>query len=86
MSRNRSCSILDEEEQATLVRDAHAQSDGRPLVVVVGPEGGLDRPAPPQRWWSFGAQRRLALGPSCCAPKAAPAALAVLRHLDGDLG
>lgn len=77
--------VLDEEERATLLREAHAGSGEAPLVLVVGPEGGLDREEV-QALTRRGAIP-VTLGALVLRTEtAALAALAVLRHLDGDLG
>lgn len=77
---------LDEEERSMgLSTAASAVLDGRPLALVVGPEGGLSRPE---------LTRLVALGATAVTlgrrvlrtETAALAALAVVRHLEGQLG
>jgi 16S rRNA (uracil1498-N3)-methyltransferase len=77
--------VLDEEERSTLLREAHAGSVGAPLTLVVGPEGGLDR----EEVAALAGRGAVpvTLGPLVLRTEtAALAALAVLRHLDGELG
>lgn len=78
--------VLDEEERSLPLRAAHAVLAGdRPIALVVGPEGGLTRAE---------VAALVAAGATCVTlgrlvlrtETAALAALAVLRHLDGELG
>jgi 16S rRNA (uracil1498-N3)-methyltransferase len=77
--------VLDEEERSTLLREAHAGSAGAPLTLVVGPEGGLERDEVRALAGRGGVP--VTLGALVLRTEtAALAALAVLRHLDGELG
>jgi 16S rRNA (uracil1498-N3)-methyltransferase len=79
--------VLDEEEKSALLGEAHemaAPEDA--LALVVGPEGGLSREEVAALVASAGAIP-VSLGPLVLRTEtAALAALAVLRHLDGELG
>lgn len=77
--------VLDEEERALPLSAAVAPLGGRPLALVIGPEGGLAREevsALVARGATPVTLGRLVLR----TETAALAALAVLRHLDGELG
>jgi 16S rRNA (uracil1498-N3)-methyltransferase len=79
--------VLDEEEQERSLSAAVALelTSGRPLVLVVGPEGGLGR-AEVQALQQLGAVS-VTLGRRVLRTEtAALAALAVLLHLQGELG
>ncbi|MCA2981706.1 MAG: 16S rRNA (uracil(1498)-N(3))-methyltransferase [Myxococcaceae bacterium] len=78
--------VLDEAEKAVPLSMAlDALPADAPLALVVGPEGGLDR-AEVQALVSRGA-RTVTLGPRILRTEtAALAALAVIRHRDGQLG
>jgi 16S rRNA (uracil1498-N3)-methyltransferase len=77
--------VLDEEERQVRLEDAHRLSAGAPLVLVVGPEGGLSRDEV-AALKAAGAVP-VTLGTLVLRTEtAALAALAVLRHLDGELG
>lgn len=77
--------VLDEEERALPLSTAVAGLGSRPLALVIGPEGGLTREE------VFALVAKGAVGVSLGrlvlrTETAALAALAVLRHLDGELG
>ena len=77
--------ILDEEERALPLSFAVAQAENQPLAIVVGPEGGLTREEV-KALHGRGAQS-VTLGRRVLRTEtAALAALAVVRHLDGELG
>lgn len=79
--------VLDEVSDATipLSHCVRALPSDRPLALVIGPEGGLDR-AEVEALTSRGAQR-VTLGKNVLRTEtAALAALSVIRHLDGWLG
>jgi 16S rRNA (uracil1498-N3)-methyltransferase len=78
--------VLDEEESAVPLGEAFRScAPGAPVALVVGPEGGLDRD-------EVSALRALGARPVTLGRRilrtetAALAALAVLAHLDGELG
>lgn len=77
--------VLDEEERATTLTSAVSAIGAGPLALVIGPEGGLSREEVAELT-NAGAiavsMGRLILR----TETAALAALAVLRHLDGELG
>jgi len=78
--------VLDEEERSTRLHQAHALLGPGPLALVVGPEGGLTREEVAALARDAGAIS-VSLGPLVLRTEtAALAALAVLRHLDGELG
>lgn len=78
--------VLDEEERATRLSEAHALAGPGPLALVVGPEGGLTREEVAALVRDAGAIP-VSLGSLVLRTEtAALAALAVLRHLDGELG
>lgn len=79
--------VLDEEERASLLREAYAMAaPSEALALVVGPEGGLTREEVAALVAEAGAVP-VSLGPLVLRTEtAALAALAVLRHLDGELG
>jgi 16S rRNA (uracil1498-N3)-methyltransferase len=77
--------VLDEEERALPLSAAVAPLSGRPLALIIGPEGGLTREevaALMAKGATAVTMGRLVLR----TETAALAALAVLRHLDGELG
>lgn len=78
--------VLDEAERALPLSDAVRSLDaGTPLALVIGPEGGLER----EEVAALVASGALAvtLGAAVLRTEtAALAALAVIRHLDGELG
>lgn len=77
--------VLDEEERAMPLSAAVAPLEGRPLALIIGPEGGLTREevsALMARGATAVTMGRLVLR----TETAALAALSVLRHLDGELG
>ena len=77
--------VLDEEERALPLSTAVASLGVRPLALIIGPEGGLTR----EEVTALVAKGALAvtLGRLVLRTEtAALAALAVLRHLDGELG
>ncbi|QSQ10844.1 16S rRNA (uracil(1498)-N(3))-methyltransferase [Myxococcus landrumensis] len=78
--------VLDEEESAVPLGEAfRAAGAGTPVALVVGPEGGLAREEV-EALKSLGA-RAVTLGTRILRTEtAALAALAVMMHLDGDLG
>lgn len=77
--------VLDEEERAVPLAQALAAAGARPLALVIGPEGGLAREEV-QALVARGAQA-VTLGRLVLRTEtAALAALAVIRHLDGELG
>ncbi|HVE86228.1 MAG TPA: 16S rRNA (uracil(1498)-N(3))-methyltransferase [Myxococcales bacterium] len=79
--------VLDEEERSALLGDAHALAGpGEALALVVGPEGGLTREEVSALVEAHRAVP-VTLGTLVLRTEtAALAALAVLRHLDGELG
>lgn len=77
--------VLDEEERALPLSAAVAPLGARPLALIIGPEGGLTREEV-QALVARGAVG-VTLGRLVLRTEtAALAALAVLRHLDGELG
>ena len=77
--------VLDEEEKSLPLSTAVASLGSRPLALVIGPEGGLTR----EEVNALVAKGAIAitLGKLVLRTEtAALAALAVLRHLDGELG
>lgn len=77
--------VLDEEERALPLSTAVASLGARPLALVIGPEGGLTREE------VIALRAKGAIGVTLGrlvlrTETAALAALAVLRHLDGELG
>lgn len=77
--------VLDEEERAVPLSQAVASAGTRPLALVIGPEGGLAREEV-QALVARGATA-VTLGRLVLRTEtAALAALAVIRHLDGELG
>ncbi len=77
--------VLDEEERALPLSTAVASLGARPLALIIGPEGGLTR----EEVAALQAKGAIAitLGRLVLRTEtAALAALAVLRHLDGELG
>ncbi len=77
--------VLDEEERALPLSTAVASVGARPLALVIGPEGGLTR----EEVNALRAKGAIGvtLGRLVLRTEtAALAALAVLRHLDGELG
>jgi 16S rRNA (uracil1498-N3)-methyltransferase len=78
--------ILDEEERARRLGEAVSKgAPGQPLALVVGPEGGLDR-REVEGWVNRGAEP-VSLGTVVLRTEtAALAALAIVRHRDGELG
>lgn len=78
--------VLDEEESAVPLGEAfRAAGAGTPVALVVGPEGGLAREEV-EALKALGA-RAVTLGARILRTEtAALAALAVMMHLDGDLG
>ncbi len=77
--------VLDEEERALPLSLAVAPHGDRPLALIIGPEGGLDR-AEVEALIAKGATP-VTLGRLILRTEtAALAALSVLRHLDGELG
>ncbi|HEY8206818.1 MAG TPA: 16S rRNA (uracil(1498)-N(3))-methyltransferase [Myxococcaceae bacterium] len=79
--------VLDEEERSALLGEAHAlAAPDEAMALVIGPEGGLTREEIAALVASAGAIP-VSLGPLVLRTEtAALAALAVLRHLDGELG
>ncbi|MBL8919533.1 MAG: 16S rRNA (uracil(1498)-N(3))-methyltransferase [Myxococcaceae bacterium] len=78
--------VLDEEERTVSLSQAvRALDTARPLALVVGPEGGLDR-AEVTALVARGAQPVTLGGNVLRTETAGLAALAVIRHLDGLLG
>jgi 16S rRNA (uracil1498-N3)-methyltransferase len=76
--------VLDEEERAVRLSHAAAQGEG-PVALVIGPEGGLTR-GEVASLEARGA-KTVTLGRRVLRTEtAALAALAVLRHLEGELG
>jgi 16S rRNA (uracil1498-N3)-methyltransferase len=77
--------VLDEAERTRRLSQAVLEHPNRPLTLVVGPEGGLDR-TEVEKLIEQGAHS-VSLGPLVLRTEtAALAALAVIRHLNGDLG
>lgn len=77
--------VLDEEERALRLSEAVADAAGAPLALVVGPEGGLSR-AEVDALVARGAVP-VTLGRRVLRTEtAALAALAIVRHLEGELG
>jgi 16S rRNA (uracil1498-N3)-methyltransferase len=78
--------ILDEGERATRLGPAVSKgAPGQPLALVVGPEGGLER-MEVEGWVARGAEP-VSLGTAVLRTEtAALAALAIIRHRDGELG
>jgi 16S rRNA (uracil1498-N3)-methyltransferase len=77
--------VLDEEERALPLSQAVATAGARPLAIVIGPEGGLAREEV-NALVAHGAVP-VTLGRLVLRTEtAALAALAVIRHLDGELG
>ncbi|MBU8899082.1 16S rRNA (uracil(1498)-N(3))-methyltransferase [Corallococcus sp. M34] len=78
--------VLDEEESAVPLGEAfRAAGPGTPVALVVGPEGGLAREEV-SALWALGA-KPVTLGARILRTEtAALAALAVMMHLDGELG
>lgn len=76
--------VLDEEERERRLSEA-AAGDGRPLALVVGPEGGLERAEVEQVRRAGG--EAVTIGPRVLRTETVGlVALAVLRHRDGLLG
>lgn len=78
--------VLDEEErERTLSMAVNALEPARPIALVIGPEGGLDR-SELDALTRRGAQSVTLGGLVLRTETAALAALSVIRHLDGLLG
>lgn len=87
LERGTAVFVLDEDERAVALSQAFASvtASHTPVALVVGPEGGLER-AEVQALTAAGATA-VTLGRLILRTEtAALAALAVLRHLDGELG